>query len=110
MQSNERTDERVAQDLRLYSCLFQATVHCGPEQQESRRNYWAIRLFACSLAPLTHLLAPHCLLRSRAPLRSFVHSLAYSLNAELVGKWMSGCLSNRLFCTKVRCLQVIRLR
>ena len=32
-----------------------------------------------SLAPLTHSLAPHCSLRSRAPLRSFVRSLARSL-------------------------------
>ena len=31
---------------------------------------------ARSLAPLTHSLAPHCSLRSRAPLRSFVCSLA----------------------------------
>ena len=39
-----------------------------------------------SLAPLTHSLAPHCSLRSRAPLRSFVCSLAYSLTPELMGK------------------------
>ena len=26
MRANERTDERVAQYLRLYSCLFQTTV------------------------------------------------------------------------------------
>ena len=29
--------------------------------------------------PLTHLFAPHCSLRSRAPLRSFASSLAYLL-------------------------------
>ena len=34
--------------------------------------------FALSLAPLTRLLAPHCLLCSRAPLRSLVRSLAHS--------------------------------
>ena len=42
--------------------------------------------FARSLAPLTHSLAPHCSLRSRAPLRSLVHSLAHSLTPELMGK------------------------
>ena len=40
-----------------------------------------------SLAPLTHSLAAHCSLRSRAPLRSFVCSLAHSLTPELMGKW-----------------------
>ena len=42
------------------------------------------RPFARLLAPLSHL--PHCLLRSRALLRSFVHLLAHSLTPELVGK------------------------
>ena len=37
------------------------------------------RLFAHSLAPLTHLLAPHCLLRPFA-------RTAHSLTPELVGK------------------------
>ena len=37
------------------------------------------RPLARSLAPLTHLLAPHCSLCSRAPLRSFARSLTYSL-------------------------------
>ena len=41
-------------------------------------------LFARLLAPLTHLLAPHCSLRSRAPLRSFVLSLARSRAPELM--------------------------
>ena len=41
---------------------------------------------ARSLAPLTHSLAPHCSLRSRAPLRPFVCSLAHSLAPELIGK------------------------
>ena len=44
------------------------------------------RPFARSLAPLTHSLAPYCSLRSRAPLRSFVRSLAHSLTPELVGE------------------------
>ena len=34
--------------------------------------------FARSVAPLVHSLIPHCSLRSRAPLRSFVPSLAHS--------------------------------
>ena len=38
---------------------------------------------ARSLAPLTRLRAPHCSLRSRAPLGSLAHSLA----PELVGQW-----------------------
>ena len=37
------------------------------------------RLFVRSLTPLTHSLAPFCSLCSRAPLRSFVRSLTYSL-------------------------------
>ena len=37
------------------------------------------RPFALSHALLTHLLAPHCLLPSHAPLCSFVRSLAHSL-------------------------------
>ena len=43
--------------------------------------------FARSLAPLTHSLATHSSLRSRAPLRSFVRSLAHLLTPELMGKW-----------------------
>ena len=37
-----------------------------------------------SLAPHTHSLAPHCSLRSRAPLHSFVRSLAHSFAPPLV--------------------------
>ena len=44
------------------------------------------RPFIRSLAPLTRLLAPHCLFCSHAPLRSFIRSLARSLTPELVGK------------------------
>ena len=39
--------------------------------------------FASLLPPLTHLLAPHCLLRSRPPLRSFV--LGWQL--QIVENW-----------------------
>ena len=45
----------------------------GPEQP---RTGLLARLLAHLLAPLTHLLDPHCSLRSGALLRSFVHSLA----------------------------------
>ena len=31
MRANERTDERVAQYLRLYSCFFQTTVRMSPD-------------------------------------------------------------------------------
>ena len=41
---------------------------------------------ACLLVPLTRSLAPHSLLRSSAPLRSFVCSLTHSLAPELIGK------------------------
>ena len=34
MRVNERTDERVAQYLRLYSCLFQTTVQREQEEEE----------------------------------------------------------------------------
>ena len=43
-------------------------------------------LLASSLEPLTHSLRPHCSLRSRSPLRSFVRSLAHSLAPKLMGK------------------------
>ena len=39
-----------------------------------------------SLAPLTHLLAPDCSLRSRPPLRSLVCSLAYFAHSLARGK------------------------
>ena len=44
------------------------------------------RPLARSLAPLTHSLAPHSSLRSRALPRSFVRSLAHSFAPELMGK------------------------
>ena len=47
------------------------------------------RPFARSLAPLTHSLASPCLLRSRAPLRSFVRSLAHSRARGKVNDSMS---------------------
>ena len=48
-------------------------------KQESRRKHWATRSSICSFA---HSLAPHCLLRSGALLRSFAHSLPYSWEYE----------------------------
>ena len=39
-----------------------------------------------SLAPHTHSLSPHCSLRLRAPLRSFICSLARPFAPELMGK------------------------
>ena len=41
--------------------------------QESKRKYWATRSSVRSLVLLTHLLAPHCLLRSRARSTSLTH-------------------------------------
>ena len=54
--------------------------------------------------PLTRSLAPHCSLRSRAPLRSLVRSPTHSLAPELVGKWnifvpFSKCAES--LCTRV---------
>ena len=43
---------------------------------------------ASSLAPLTRSLAPHCSLRSHAPLRSLAHLLAHSLAHKLVGQYI----------------------
>ena len=60
------------------------------------------RPFALSLAPLTHSLARHCWLRLRAPLRSLVCSLAHSLTPQLVGKWMTRCLTTTWFCPTVK--------
>ena len=58
--------------------------------------------FACSLAPLTHLFAPHCLLCSCVPLRPFDCSLTLPLpTPELMEKWMIGWLQIRLFWTIV---------
>ena len=44
------------------------------------------RPLARLLASLTNLFAPHCSLRPRAPLRSFVRSLDHLLTLELMGK------------------------
>ena len=56
--ASERADKQVAQYLRPDYGLDKTTV-------------------ACSIT-YTHLLAPHCLLRSRASLRSFAFSLTRS--------------------------------
>ena len=66
----------------LHLCIFYSFVHCTRvrNNQESR---WALAYpFARSLAPLTHSLAPPCLLRSRAPLRLLTHSLRARGNAS----------------------------
>ena len=57
--------------------------HYGSEQISS--GFLAC-LFAHSLAPLTHSLAPHCRLHSRSLLRSFLHSFTDSLTLELMEK------------------------
>ena len=44
MRANERTDERVAQYSRLYSCLFQTTVR-APEAIESSPLLESFRMF-----------------------------------------------------------------
>ena len=63
------------------------------------------RSLARSLAPLTHSLAPHCSLCSRAPLRSFAHSLA----SELMGKrFMSMNLMRRFHTISTHCASVHR--
>ena len=58
----------------------------GRITMKSTRTWPFAGPLAHSLAPLTHSLAPYCSLRSRAPLRSFVRSLARSLAPELMGK------------------------
>ena len=61
-------------------------------QRTDCRNGPLARLFARSLAPLTHLLAPDCSLRSRPPLRSLVCLLvhfAHSLARGIVNDWMA---------------------
>ena len=71
--------------------------------QKSRRKYWATRSsvrsfartapsFARSLAPLPRSLALHYLLRSRAPQRSLIRSVAHSAHSlarEKVNDWMA---------------------
>ena len=53
--------------------------------------------FARSLAPLTHSLAPPCLLCSRAPLCSFVCSLAHFTHSQAVEKVRILMSHNRIF-------------
>ena len=71
-------------------CPYVRTYHPTPPQlaqatfrMDGRVDKWAgngpfARPLARLLAPLTHLLAPYCPLRSRAPLRLFVRSLPSS--------------------------------
>ena len=54
----ERADEQMGQQRTVARMTMKSTR----------------RVLGHSLAPLTHSLAPHCSLRSRAPLRSFVPS------------------------------------
>ena len=57
MRANERTDERVAQYFRLYSCLFQTTV----DSHEDHRSLFydeKVSLGECTAACGAHL---HCL-------------------------------------------------
>ena len=64
------------------------------------------RSFACSLALLTHRIAPHCTLCSRTLLRSFVFSFAHSLTPKLKGKrsclWIE-CVDFIVFLPTVHC-------
>ena len=55
--------------------------------QNLGHEYWTIHLSVCLLAPLIHLLAPHCMLCSRTPLCLFICSLAHSVIPKLVEKW-----------------------
>ena len=58
--------------------------------------------FARLLALLTHSLALHCSLCSRATLYSFVCLPAHSLTPELVGKWMIQCFIMPWICLTVQ--------
>ena len=55
----------------------------GRISSKSARTGPFARPLARSLAPFTHLLAPHCSLGLRASLRSFARSLAHSLALSL---------------------------
>ena len=75
------------------------------EEEKEKKTLWSIIAkntdcstgppacpFACSLAPLTRLLALDCSLCSRPPLRSLIRSLAYfahSLLCGTVNDWMA---------------------
>ena len=104
----------------FFFCLFQANevrIRAETDALKSRRHsvVAAIALWfrtamnrdvstgplafpsARSLVPLKHSLALPCSLRSLAPLRSFVPSLAYSLTPELMVEWIIRCFNIRLF-------------
>ena len=55
MGANERTDKRVAQCLRLYSCLFQTTVHGRAHIEKKREFKRGVKVD--SLAPMMPYLA-----------------------------------------------------
>ena len=65
------------------------------------------RPFAHSLAPLTCLLTPDCLLRSRLPLHSLVFSLAHFAHSLARGKVNFWCLKMTWFCPIVQLLSGI---
>ena len=77
----ERGAEGSKEWLTRFTVSFQRK-HCGLEQPRIG-TYVLGHLFVhspvCSLALLTHSLAPPYLLRSHTPLRSFIWSLAHSL-------------------------------
>ena len=63
--------------------IYLGAIHLGTmvqSSQEFRRKYWATR---SSVRSFTHLLAPPCLLRSRATLHSLIRSLAHSFAHSL---------------------------
>ena len=74
--------------------------------QESRRKYWATRLFIRSFTLTAYFFTCSALLASShtpsvCTLRSSVRSLAHSVTPELVGKWMIWCLRTTRFCPTV---------
>ena len=77
------------------------------KKQRIRRGgaLWARKIKntdACSAcSACSAMLASHCLLRLRAPLRSFVCSLAHLLTPELMRKSMIRCLKTTWFCPTV---------
>ena len=66
-----------------------AEEHVSEASSAEQSNEW---IRSCSLTLLTPSIAPHCLLRSRAPLRSFNRSLAplESLPSSWGSQWFDG--------------------
>ena len=84
--------------------------------QEFRIQYWATRssiptfAHSVSLTLLTHLLAPHCLLRSRALLCLLNHSLAYSLNHSWAREVLSLKWTRRFHTVSTHCGLLARMK